>query len=191
MGKIEELGQKAVELAKTFDESFLELGKTLWRLQEIGEVEDFRRVCKTADLGTRKAYYLASIAKLINGLHIPTKRLRAIGWTKLMTISPHLTKQNWKELLTLAETNKNRDLQMLVKGEKVEKTQHCVLLYLSKSDYLDFVKSALRHGAARSGRGLLHKEQALMALVRKDLEEYRATTTKPAIKPAKKKVLVQ
>ena len=190
---VNDLGQKAVELAKTFDESFLELGRTLRTIQEIGDVEDFRRICQAADLGTRKAYYLASIAKQIEGLHIPTKRLRAIGWTKLMTLAPHLSKQNWKDLLELAENNKNRDLQTLIKGEDVEHNQHCVLLYLSADDYKDFVRSAINHGSVRSGRGLLHKEQALMALVHKDLEEQDGpTATKPATKPAfKKKLLVQ
>ena len=67
MVKIEELGQKAVSLAKDFDESFLELGRTLRQIQEIGGVEDFRRVCEAADIGTRKAYYLASITKNIEG----------------------------------------------------------------------------------------------------------------------------
>ena len=84
--------KKRSTLAKDFDESFLELGRTLRQIQEIGGVVDFRKVCDAAGIGTRKAYYLASITKQIEGLHIPTKRLRAIGWTKLMTIHPHLTK---------------------------------------------------------------------------------------------------
>ena len=148
---------------------------------------DFRRVCEAADIGTRKAYYLASITKNIEGLHIPTKRLRAIGWTKLMTLAPHLTKANWKDLLTAAENNTNRELQMLVKGETPADNSHCVLLYFNDEDYADFVKSALHHGAARSGRGLLHKEKAIMALVKKDLEEpHEAAPKKPSA--AKKKL---
>lgn len=185
---VDELGQKAVALAKNFDESFLDLGKTLRQIQEIGDVTDFRRICDAANLGTRKAYYLASITKNIEGLHIPTKRLRAIGWTKLMTLAPHLTKANWKDLLTAAENNTNRELQMLVKGETPADNSHCVLLYFNDEDYADFVKSALHHGAARSGRGLLHKEKAIMALVKKDLEEpHEAGPKKPSA--AKKKLL--
>ena len=185
---VDELGQKAVALAKNFDESFLDLGKTLRQIQEIGDVTDFRRICDAANLGTRKAYYLASITKNIEGLHIPTKRLRAIGWTKLMTLAPHLTKANWKDLLTAAENNTNRELQMLVKGETPADNSHCVLLYFNDEDYADFVKSALHHGAARSGRGLLHKEKAIMALVKKDLEEpHEAAPKKPSA--AKKKLL--
>ena len=184
---VEELGQKAVALAKDFDESFIELGRTLRQIQEIGGVDDFRQVCDAAGIGTRKAYYLASITKNIEGLHIPTKRLRAIGWTKLMTLAPHLTKANWKDLLTAAENNTNRELQMLVKGEEPADNSHCVLLYFNDEDYADFVKSALHHGAARSGRGLLHKEKAIMALVKKDLEEpHEAAPKKPSA--AKKKL---
>ena len=184
---VDELGQKAVALAKDFDESFLELGRTLRQIQEIGGVVDFRKVCDAAGIGTRKAYYLASITKQIEGLHIPTKRLRAIGWTKLMTIHPHLTKATWKDLLEAAENNTNRELQMLVKGETPADNSHCVLLYFNDEDYADFVKSALHHGAARSGRGLLHKEKAIMALVKKDLEEpHEAAPKKPSA--AKKKL---
>ena len=68
--KIDDLGQKAVGLAKEFDESFIELGRTLRQTQEIGGVEDFRRICEAAGIGTRKAYYLASISEKIEGLHI-------------------------------------------------------------------------------------------------------------------------
>ena len=68
---VDELGQKAVALAKDFDESFLELGKTLRQIQEIGDVTDFRRICDAAGIGTRKAYYLASITKKIEGLAHP------------------------------------------------------------------------------------------------------------------------
>jgi hypothetical protein len=187
MVKVDELGQKAVELAKTFDESFLELGKTIRQIQEIGDVTDFRKICDAAGIGTRKAYYLASITKQIEGLHIPTKRLKAVGWTKLMTIHPHLTKETWKDLLELAENNTNRELQLLVKGEEPADNAHCVLLYFNDDDYADFVKSALHHGAARSGRGLLHKEKAIMALVKKDLEEpQEAAPKKPSA--AKKKL---
>ena len=52
------------------------------------------------------------------------------------------------------------------------------------------MKSAIHHGAARSGRGLLHKEKAIMALVKKDLDEAE-NEPKPAKKPsaAKKKLL--
>ena len=50
------------------------------------------------------------------------------------------------------------------------------------------MKSAIHHGAARSGRGLLHKEKAIMALVKKDLEEpHEAAPKKPSA--AKKKLL--
>ena len=117
MVNVDELGQKAVELNKNFDESFIELGRTLRVIQQIGGVEDFRRICEAAGIGTRKAYYLASISEKIEGLHIPTKRLKAVGWTKLMTISPYLTKETWKDLLSAAENNTNRDLQVIVKGE--------------------------------------------------------------------------
>ena len=190
MVNVDELGQKAVELNKTFDESFIELGRTLRQIQLIGDVTDFRRICEAAGIGTRKAYYLASISEKIEGLHIPTKRLKAVGWTKLMTISPFLTKETWKDLLAAAEKNTNRDLQSIVKGEEPENNQHCVLLYFNADDYKDFVRSAIHHGAARSGRGLLHKEKAIMALVKKDLED-ADTEPKPVKKPsaAKKKLL--
>ena len=104
-----------------------------------------------------------------------------------MTIHPHLTKATWKDLLEAAENNTNRELQMLVKGETPADNSHCVLLYFNDEDYADFVKSALHHGAARSGRGLLHKEKAIMSLVKKDLEEpHEAAPKKPSA--AKKKL---
>ena len=186
MVDMKELGQKAVELNQTFDESFIELGRTLRQIQEFGGVEEFKKVCEAADIGTRKAYYLASITKHIEGLHIPTKRLRKIGWTKLMTLGQYLTKETWKDLLAAAETSTNRELQSLVKGEEPADNAHCVLLYFNDEDYADFVQSALHHGAARSGRGLLHKEKAIMQLVKKDLG--KATPPLPK-KPVVKKKL--
>ena len=189
MVNVDELGQKAVELNKNFNESFIELGRTLRVIQQIGGVEDFRRICDAAGIGTRKAYYLASISEKIEGLHIPTKRLKAVGWTKLMTISPFLTKETWKEMLERrGEQYQPRpagDRQGRDAGE--QPALRPALFQRGGLQGLRQVGDQLTAPPVR-GVGLLHKEKAVMALVKKDLDEpHEAAPKKPSA--AKKKLL--
>lgn len=167
MVKTEELYSSAVALAKAFDSSFMELAGQLRQLQE-QDPERFRDFVKATNIGLRKAYYLISVDKTFKPLKVPKKMLVELGWTKLMTIQPHVTKQNYLDLIEYAKTHTVQQLKEYLKGgsqEDVDKNQHAVLMYFSPEDYSTLVDALLQHGASRSGRGIVDKEKAMIRLL--------------------------
>lgn len=169
MTKTEELYANAVNLAKAFDSSFMELAGQLRQLQE-SDPDRFRDLVKTTGIGLRKAYYLISVDKTFKPLKVPKKMLVELGWTKLMTIQPHVTKQNYLELIEYAKTHTVQQVKDYLKSggkENVESNQHAVLMYFSPEDYSTLVDALLENGASRSGRGLVDKEKAMINLLEK------------------------
>jgi hypothetical protein len=53
-----------------------------------------------------------------------------------------------------------------MKGEQPVSNAHCVLMYLTPAQYKLFEERMLENGAQRSGRGLLHKEDALTRILK-------------------------
>jgi len=154
------------QLAVEFDEHFLELGKTLRLLQEV-DLEQFRSVIKTSGIGVRKAYYLVELDRNLAPLSIPPARLRAIGWTKLMLISPKITKQNMKSMLEAAEKFTARELKAYLMGDKPDQNAHCVMLYFSPIEYEEFAKELEQYGAVMVGRTIKNKEAAVLDALRR------------------------
>jgi hypothetical protein len=163
---LSELYDKALHQSTRVEQTFLELGASLRRLYD-RDREQYHKVIERSGIGLRKAYYLVSISHKFAKIPVPRARLREIGWTKLQVIAKHLTPQNYGELLTLAEQNKVRDLEALLRGEtpKGDNT-HCVLMYFTPKQYEIFKERVLKGGAYRSGRGLLNKEGALIKILR-------------------------
>ena len=154
--KANDLYEKAIELSKRFDERFLDLASTLRQLRDV-DPHLFRLCVENSHISLRKAYYLLEVAETFEKLHVPEKRLMAIGWTKLQVIAGHVTKQNVGTLLKLAETENTRDLKAMMKGETAKTRPHCVLMYFTEDQYAEFVDAVLEFGGAKSGRGLVGK----------------------------------
>ena len=164
--RTEAIYEKALTLSGNVEDNFLDLAKSLRQLRD-REPDLVKRIWEKTNLGSRKAYYLMNIDEWYTGLPVGRARLKAIGWTKLQIIGPHINAENCDELLDMAENNTAAQLKVLMKGEKPVKDAHCVLMYLSARQYKEFESVLLSHGATRSGRGILNKEDALIAALRK------------------------
>jgi hypothetical protein len=161
---INDIYMKAIDLSRRFDQRFLDLARTLRELKTVDPAL-FRLCIANSHISTRKAYYLLTVIETFDKLHVPDERLQAIGWTKLTVMAKHVNKDNIKEALKLAETARTRDLKVLVKGKWPEKKPHCVLMYLTTAQYEVFSKVLLQFGAKHGPRGLIGKEEALIAFI--------------------------
>lgn len=156
---------RTIALSSQVDEQFLELGKHLRKLYE-KDPDLFKKAVDATDLGSRKAYYLLEISQTFDKLSVPPSRLKKVGWTKLMLLSKHITKANAIDMIKIAEANTVQQLKAILNGEEPQSNAHCVLLYFTPEEFQSLESALVKFGAKRSGRGLLHKEQALMALLK-------------------------
>ena len=161
-----DLYEKALDLSKDFDDNFLDLAKALRQLLD-RDPEKFRDVWMTSNIGRRKAYYLIEVSRVFDPLPAPKSRLKKIGWTKLQIIGKHVTKDNVAAMLDLAEQHTAKELESLMRGEKLSNTAHCVLMYFSPKQYELLERVLLKNGGQRSGRGILDKEAALITALKK------------------------
>jgi hypothetical protein len=161
----DDLYEKALGLSSNVDDNFLELARSLRQLLD-RDPELFKKVIDKTNLGSRKAYYLVNISKVFDPLPVHKPRLRALGWTKLQVLVPHINEGNIEGMLELAENNTTTQLKALVKGETPPKDAHCVLMYFSPKDFKIFEEALVTHGGVRSGRGILNKEEALLRFIK-------------------------
>lgn len=163
---IDDLFDKATDLAKDFDDNFLDLAKALRQLLD-RDSEKFRDLWMKTNIGRRKAYYLVEVSRMFDPMGLSKPRLKKIGWTKLQIIGKHVTKDNVGEMLELAEQHTSKELEGLMRGEKPVNAAHCVLMYFSPKDYALLERTLLKHGGARSGRGINDKEHALIRALKR------------------------
>lgn len=162
----DDLYAKAVSLAKDFDDNFLDLAKTLRQLLD-RDPQMFQDVYTKSDIGRRKAYYLVEISRAFDQLPASRARMKKIGWTKLQVMSKYVTKDNIDEMLGLAEEHSAKELESIMRGGKPTDNAHCVLMYFSPKQYDVLERAMLKNGGTRSGRGILDKEEALIAALKK------------------------
>ena len=162
----EALYDKAMSLSKDVEDNFLELGKSLRRLQD-HDPELFQQFVASANIGRRKAYYLVEVSRIFDPLTVPRARLRKIGWTKLQLIGKHVTPNNLDALLHLAEECNAKELERLMRGEKPLGNARCVLMYFSPKQYDELEDALVQHGGVRRGRGVENKEEAMISIVRR------------------------
>jgi hypothetical protein len=162
----EDLYGKAMELAGTGEDNFLDLAKSLRQLQD-RDPDLFKRVHEKTDLGKRKAYYLADISRVFEPLPIARSRLRKLGWTRLEALSKHINKGNAQELLKIAENSTVKQLRTYLRGEQPISNAHCVLMYFTPQQYEELEAALLENGGSKSGRGILNKEEALLNALKK------------------------
>lgn len=157
--------QQALGLSRQPEDHSIELARCLAKLNIDAPLTDF---IVQSPISKRKAYYLAEVGKKLDELGATDERLEQIGWTKLHVISKHLEKRAPEELLDLAERHTVHELQQMLPDNPLEsRSSRCVILYFSPEQYADFEREVLAHGGEKSGRGLIHKENAVMAMIRK------------------------
>ena len=161
----DDLYDKALSLTSNVDDNFLELARSLRQLLD-RDHDLFRNVISKTGLGSRKAYYLVAISRAFDPLPLTKARLRKAGWTKLYILAPHVDEANVEALIELAETNSTAQLRALMKGEKPPANAHCMLMYFSPKDFKVVADALVKHGGVRSGRGILHKEEALLRFIK-------------------------
>jgi len=185
---IEDLYDRVLALSADVEDNFLELGRSLRQLQH-RDPDLFQQVAKKENLKRRKAYYLVEVSRTFDKAPVPRSRLRKIGWTKLQLIGKHVTADNLEELLQLAESTNSKELERQMRGEKPLGNAHCVLMYFSPKQYVEFKAALLKNGAKPSGRGMVDKEKALINALRKaepGLEKVQPAKGKPAHEPPEK-----
>ena len=143
---------------------FLEVARHLRETQEY-HPENFRSVAKQLKIGIRKAYNLAQISRTFDDLGVPIERLRRIGWTKLALLSSYVDADNIDTLLAKAADSTAHELKMYLRGNEFDPEGRTVVLHLDGEQYMAFEQALLKAGAVPHSRGLLNKEEALIALL--------------------------
>ena len=161
MQKIEDVYAKALTLSVNVEGNFFELARYLRQLLD-RDPELFKKLVDKSEIGTRKAYYLANIARTFDSLRVNRARLKRIGWTKLQIIGATITPDNAEEMLGLAEINTASKLKAIVRGETPIANAHCVLMYFTPEQYEILQDVLVRHGATIHRRGMNEKEAALI-----------------------------
>ena len=162
----EELYGRAKDLSRDFDDKFLDLVKTLSQLKKQSP-DMFHKLYQKTNLGRRKAYYLVEVYEAFRGLPVPRSKLKEVGWTKLQLLGKFVTKDNVLELLKTAKELSSKQLIAYLKGEELDENAHCVLMYFDTKQYQVLEEVLLAHGGAKSGRGVVNKEDALITALKK------------------------
>lgn len=170
INKALDLYNRAVELAGSVDENFIELGELLRDLQDL-DIEKFRMFVQHSNMKERKAYYLVTIARTFSKIPVPKDRLRRIGWTKLNILTRYIDKKNYADLLKKAEQYTAKELEQLLRGEEPVTNARAVLCYFDPKDYDLFEKALLMFDGQKSGRGIVNKEEAIMNMVKYVLKQ--------------------
>jgi len=157
---------KAEIAATIIGDDFITIAR---RLREVLEEQPdiFPQVAKSLNLGLRKAYHLAQIDRRFYKLGVDRERLRRLGWTKLAILAPHVTEGNVDALLDVAENNTAHEIKRWLRNQPVHDEERCMNLYFSIEQYALVEKVLIAHGAILTGRGLVNKEEALVAALAK------------------------
>ena len=160
--------EKADMIADQLGTNFMQLARLLRELQD-EDPDTFFPVVDRLGLSHRKAYYLVQIDKTFSALPVKNDRLHKIGWTKLQRLCPHISQENWAELIALAERHTVHQLDAILRGEEPREDENCVLLYMTDTQYLIFRKALLQHGAIPAKGTLQNREAALVRALSKVL----------------------
>lgn len=152
----------ALELATEDKDRSIELARYLAEIQAMQPLTDFIR---HSGISRRKAYFLAEIGRKLTAVDATVDRLTKIGWTKLQIVLRHVEGRPSSELLDLAETHNAHQLKQMLPKKPPPSKSKCVVLYFSPGQYAAFRNAILEYGGKSSGRGLIGKEDAVIAMI--------------------------
>lgn len=145
---------------------FLKVANHLFEVQQASPdllLEEGERI----GVGRRKVYYLLELREKLQRIPAQPEQLVRIGWTKLQVIADHLTPENFRELLELAETNPIHALRSYTPGETLPVEKRFLGFSLTPEQYDIVRKVLLDHGADENAKGLRNKEAALVAALKR------------------------
>jgi hypothetical protein len=161
--KISKLAASTVKLAQNFEENFLILGCNLRELRAASKSE-FYETIQIAGISYRKACFLIAIDQKFSANGNEKQRLTKIGWTKLSTIEPHITKDNYDNLLAIAEISTVIDLKIYLKDGHPSAPKRSVAFILDATQYSILEKALLLFGGILTPRGVANREHALVEM---------------------------
>ena len=169
MTRIQPLDSVAAAAKKALsNKDHLELGRLIAReLDQRGATTaDLVALSKRIGCSLRSARYATSGYRLVQKLGLSRQEVREIGWTKLAVVAGATRGETTKdELLACCSGCTVTEVRAALAGTAgAVKT---VVFTLNKGQRADLDAALVRFGARRSGRSILDKEQALMAILSK------------------------
>lgn len=161
-----ELAEIAADLKQR---RFLRAAKFFRTLQDT-EPSEVGEVAQLIVVSRRQAFYLAKVHRVFSELGVSSERLEAIGWTKLKILARRINASNCELLLDMAETCTARQIKFFVRDKLPVPGERCVTLYFTPNQHAVFETAVLAHGGAKSGKGLMGKEAALIKALEKSLQ---------------------
>jgi hypothetical protein len=163
---IRELKRRIVARASSGPENVsLAQGSDLAALYDEDPAE-FRSIIDKGEMKRRRAYYLLRVGQLLKTGTFTKSDAERIGWTKVQIIADKITGKNVAKLVRLALDNSAQELKRIMREDDQKPAPHCVLMYFSPQQYVQFKRAMILHGATSTGRGLARKEEAIMRLIR-------------------------
>jgi hypothetical protein len=140
----------------------LSVAKQLREIQDANP-ERFAPIAKLLKIDRLDAHFIARLDRVFRDLNINDDRMMALGWPKLMTLCDYISSDNRKQLLEIANKTPAKDLEEILKQQRVGTKP--MDLYLTDEQYGVLEKAILAYDGVRSKRyrdRLSGKEEALV-----------------------------
>lgn len=139
---------------------FLKVARELRHLQETDPSAFFARV-RELGFNRRKAYYLVQIDREFSHLGADPKLLKKVGWTKLGILASHVTRDNWKDLITRSLSLNVPELQALLNEAVGAPKSHHLTLRMTDEQKAVFDEALRTFAPPRSAKATIDKAAVL------------------------------
>ena len=163
MSDTENLVADILSMAGAIGANFIKLGRALRRLQDMDQ-KLYERTVRDAALTPQSAGYLVRIDRAFANLPVSASRLQTIGWIKLASIAPYVSRENYHVLLTKAEQINETELEMMLRGETLDGAHQAVTFRLRPDEVQTLNSILLSFGATEVDGRYTNREAALMEL---------------------------
>lgn len=169
---VDHLKREALALAAKPTKSFHAFARVLWAAHR-NDPAFLHEVERVAGIKRRALFYLSNVGGFLADDIITEEQAERIGWTKIQIVARHvrcdtkISKRVIQRYLKIAEHTPAHRLPAALKNQDTEQAapSRTVLLRIPADAYPALENALLAHGAEKQGRGLVGKEQAIMALV--------------------------
>lgn len=149
--------------------SMMDVARALRELRNT-RPSDLLAVAAQAGMSPRKAHALARLATIFDNRGLRKNLLEEVGWAKLDIIGRYVSEDgsNIPQLLSLAESNSQLALKSKLQDDTAEDLSGknaSMLFHLPEAQGERLRALLLKYGARQSGKGLVEKEKALIAIM--------------------------
>jgi hypothetical protein len=125
------------------------------------------KVAEMVGMGLRSTYYLIELAERIDEMRIPDHEAEAIGWSKMMILSPVLDRKNYRGWFKAARGVTTVALRGMVRENRLKPEEPAVVttFFLTREQLRELDGALERRGMRRRGRTYVDRGEALMKLV--------------------------